>query len=141
MDIPTAIPLVYEFDENIKAVKHYYLADPEELQKKIDAVKNQAKADKPTTQWYLSIDSVRFITDFHKYYEIRMQEYLQNNKSKFHIYREKYQPRTPQILNKNNLQSVQAPAPILEQIAAIFPTLTAKGIHSVTFKEAEGLST
>ena len=31
LNIPTAIPLVYEFDENMKPVKHFYLADPEEL--------------------------------------------------------------------------------------------------------------
>lgn len=31
LNIPTAIPLVYEFDENMKVLKHSYLADPEEL--------------------------------------------------------------------------------------------------------------
>lgn len=28
LNIPTAIPLVYEFDENMKVLKHSYLADP-----------------------------------------------------------------------------------------------------------------
>ena len=41
INIPTATPLVYEFDENGKPIKHFYLADCEELQRKIDFVKNQ----------------------------------------------------------------------------------------------------
>jgi 2,3-bisphosphoglycerate-dependent phosphoglycerate mutase len=44
LDIPTAVPLIYEFDKDLKPVKHYYLADPEELEKKVQSVKNQAKA-------------------------------------------------------------------------------------------------
>ncbi|MGP1955033.1 MAG: 2,3-bisphosphoglycerate-dependent phosphoglycerate mutase, partial [Arsenophonus sp. NC-QC1-MAG3] len=27
LNIPTAVPLIYEFDENIKPIKYYYLAD------------------------------------------------------------------------------------------------------------------
>ena len=29
LNIPTAIPLVYEFDADFKPIKHYYLGDPE----------------------------------------------------------------------------------------------------------------
>lgn len=32
-----------------------------------------------------------------------MEEYLQNNKSAFHIYREKYEPKVPRILSKTKL--------------------------------------
>ncbi|MDP8262519.1 MAG: 2,3-diphosphoglycerate-dependent phosphoglycerate mutase [Candidatus Ancaeobacter aquaticus] len=45
LDIPTGIPLVYEFDEKFEPVKHYYLADPEEIEKAVQAVKNQSKAN------------------------------------------------------------------------------------------------
>jgi 2,3-bisphosphoglycerate-dependent phosphoglycerate mutase len=31
LNIPTSIPLIYEFDENFNVLKHNYLADPEEL--------------------------------------------------------------------------------------------------------------
>jgi len=31
VNIPTSVPLIYEFDENIKPLNNYYLADPEEL--------------------------------------------------------------------------------------------------------------
>ena len=41
LNIPTSIPLVYEFDENMKPVKHFYLADPEELEAQINKVKKQ----------------------------------------------------------------------------------------------------
>ena len=41
LNIPTSIPLIYEFDENFKVVKHYYLADPEELEQQINKVKKQ----------------------------------------------------------------------------------------------------
>jgi len=29
LNIPTGIPLVYELDENLKPIRHYYLGDPE----------------------------------------------------------------------------------------------------------------
>ena len=43
VNIPTGIPLVYEFDENFKVVKHYYLGDQEALKAKMEAVANQGK--------------------------------------------------------------------------------------------------
>ena len=42
LNIPTGIPLVYELDENLKAIKHYYLGDQEAAKKAADAVANQA---------------------------------------------------------------------------------------------------
>ena len=45
-NIPTGVPLVYELDNNLKPVKHYFLGDPEEIKKKIEAVKAQGKAKK-----------------------------------------------------------------------------------------------
>ncbi|MFH1504479.1 MAG: 2,3-diphosphoglycerate-dependent phosphoglycerate mutase [Candidatus Omnitrophota bacterium] len=42
-NIPTGIPLVYELDENLKALKHYYLGDPEVIKKAIDSVAKQTK--------------------------------------------------------------------------------------------------
>jgi 2,3-bisphosphoglycerate-dependent phosphoglycerate mutase len=44
LDIPTGIPLVYELDDNLKPTQHYYLGDPEEIQRATQAVKNQGKA-------------------------------------------------------------------------------------------------
>ena len=41
LNIPTAIPLVYNFDEEFKVVSHNYLADPEELEAMINKVKKQ----------------------------------------------------------------------------------------------------
>jgi 2,3-bisphosphoglycerate-dependent phosphoglycerate mutase len=43
LNIPTGIPLVYELDEGLKAVKHYYLGDPEKIARAAQAVANQAK--------------------------------------------------------------------------------------------------
>ena len=43
LNIPTGIPYVFEFDENFKVTKDYYLGDPEEIKKLMDAVANQAK--------------------------------------------------------------------------------------------------
>ena len=39
VDIPNAIPLIYEFNENCKAVKHYYLGDPDVIHEKIQKIK------------------------------------------------------------------------------------------------------
>lgn len=43
LNIPTGLPLVYELDEDLSPIKHYYLGDPEEAAKKAAAVANQAK--------------------------------------------------------------------------------------------------
>src|SRR5688572_26745286 len=41
LNIPTGVPLVYELDERLKPLRHYYLGDPEEAKKKADAVAKQ----------------------------------------------------------------------------------------------------
>ena len=46
LNIPTGIPLVYELDEDLKPIKHYYLGDPKEVQKQMKAVAAQGKAKK-----------------------------------------------------------------------------------------------
>ncbi|MFP4403472.1 MAG: 2,3-diphosphoglycerate-dependent phosphoglycerate mutase [Nanoarchaeota archaeon] len=43
MNIPTAIPLVYEFDDNLNPIKNYYLGNLQEIKKKQELVKNQGK--------------------------------------------------------------------------------------------------
>ena len=43
LNIPTGIPLVYELDENLKPIKHYYLGDREALAAAMQAVANQGK--------------------------------------------------------------------------------------------------
>lgn len=44
LNIPTGIPLVYELDDGLKPIKHYYLGDPAEIAKAQQAVANQGKA-------------------------------------------------------------------------------------------------
>lgn len=44
LNIPTGLPLLYELDEDLKPIQHYYLGDPEEAAKKAAAVANQGKA-------------------------------------------------------------------------------------------------
>jgi 2,3-bisphosphoglycerate-dependent phosphoglycerate mutase len=46
VNIPTGIPLVYELDENLKPINRYYLGDPEEVRKAMEAVAAQGKAKK-----------------------------------------------------------------------------------------------
>ncbi len=43
LDIPTGIPLIYELDDDLKPIKHYYLGDPEAVKKATEAVANQGK--------------------------------------------------------------------------------------------------
>jgi 2,3-bisphosphoglycerate-dependent phosphoglycerate mutase len=43
VNIPTGIPLVYELDEELRPVKHYYLADAEKIEEAIDRVVKQGK--------------------------------------------------------------------------------------------------
>ena len=44
LNIPNGVPLVYELDENLKPIKHYYLGDPEAIAKAQAAVAKQGKA-------------------------------------------------------------------------------------------------
>ena len=41
MNIPTGIPLVYEFDANMRPVKHYYIGNPDAVKKAMDNVAKQ----------------------------------------------------------------------------------------------------
>jgi 2,3-bisphosphoglycerate-dependent phosphoglycerate mutase len=43
VNIPTGIPLVYELDERLKPLKHYYLADADKVEKAINEVAVQGK--------------------------------------------------------------------------------------------------
>jgi 2,3-bisphosphoglycerate-dependent phosphoglycerate mutase len=44
LNIPTAIPLVYELDANLKPLRHYYLGDADEVARRIASVSSQGKA-------------------------------------------------------------------------------------------------
>jgi 2,3-bisphosphoglycerate-dependent phosphoglycerate mutase len=44
LNIPTGVPLVYELDDDLRPIRHYYLGDPKDLAKAIDAVARQGKA-------------------------------------------------------------------------------------------------
>jgi 2,3-bisphosphoglycerate-dependent phosphoglycerate mutase len=44
LNIPTGIPLVYELDDDLKPLKHYYLGDPEKAAQAAAAVAAQSKA-------------------------------------------------------------------------------------------------
>jgi 2,3-bisphosphoglycerate-dependent phosphoglycerate mutase len=42
LNIPTGIPLVYELDDDLKPIRHYYLGDAQRVQKAMQAVASQA---------------------------------------------------------------------------------------------------
>jgi 2,3-bisphosphoglycerate-dependent phosphoglycerate mutase len=44
LDIPTGVPLVYELNESLAPIRHYYLADQADLEKALASVKSQGKA-------------------------------------------------------------------------------------------------
>jgi len=44
LNIPTGMPLVYELDQNLKAIKHYYLGDAQKVKKAMEVVASQGKA-------------------------------------------------------------------------------------------------
>jgi 2,3-bisphosphoglycerate-dependent phosphoglycerate mutase len=44
LNIPTGIPLVYELDESLKPLKHYYLGDADEVARRTASVAAQGKA-------------------------------------------------------------------------------------------------
>ena len=44
LNIPNGQPLVYELDADLKPIRHYYLGDPEAIERALEAVANQGKA-------------------------------------------------------------------------------------------------
>lgn len=45
LNIPTGVPLIYELDENMKPLKHYYLGDSEEIARAEAAVARQGSSE------------------------------------------------------------------------------------------------
>jgi 2,3-bisphosphoglycerate-dependent phosphoglycerate mutase len=46
LDVPTGIPLVYELDEDLNPVSHYYLGDEDEVKRAIGKVREQGRSAK-----------------------------------------------------------------------------------------------
>jgi 2,3-bisphosphoglycerate-dependent phosphoglycerate mutase len=46
LNIPTGVPLVYELDEQLKPIKHYYLGDEDAIKQALQSVANQGKVKK-----------------------------------------------------------------------------------------------
>ena len=46
LNIPTGVPLVYELDEKLSPIRHYYLGDPEEIRRATETVANQGNIKK-----------------------------------------------------------------------------------------------
>ena len=44
LNIPTGMPLVYELNDGLKPISHYYLGDPDEVRKAMEAVAKQGRA-------------------------------------------------------------------------------------------------
>jgi len=44
INIPTGVPLVYELNDDLNAIKHYYLGDEEKIRKATEAVAGQSYA-------------------------------------------------------------------------------------------------
>ncbi len=44
LNIPTGVPLVYELDDDLTPLKHYYLGDPEAVQKAVAQVSEEGRA-------------------------------------------------------------------------------------------------
>jgi 2,3-bisphosphoglycerate-dependent phosphoglycerate mutase len=44
LNIPNGIPLVYELDDDLQPIRHYYLGDPAEAAKAAAAVASQSKS-------------------------------------------------------------------------------------------------
>jgi len=43
LNVPTGVPLVYELDDNLRPLRHYYLGDAEEIARRVAAVAAQGK--------------------------------------------------------------------------------------------------
>jgi 2,3-bisphosphoglycerate-dependent phosphoglycerate mutase len=50
LNIPTAIPLVYELEDDMRPIRRYYLGDQEAARKAAEAVGKQAKGEGDRTR-------------------------------------------------------------------------------------------
>ncbi len=48
LNIPTGVPLVYELDDDLKPIRHYYLGDERAIKAAMEAVANQGKKQPAT---------------------------------------------------------------------------------------------
>lgn len=46
LNLPTGVPYVFEFDDDMNLINDYFLGDPEEIRKLMEAVANQGKKEK-----------------------------------------------------------------------------------------------
>jgi 2,3-bisphosphoglycerate-dependent phosphoglycerate mutase len=46
LNLPYAVPIVYELDKNFKKIKSYYLGDPKKIEALVNNIKNQGKIKK-----------------------------------------------------------------------------------------------
>ena len=91
VNIPTGVPLVYEFDDNMKAINHYYLMDEEELKKQMEAVANQGKAKQQ--KYSTNIDHAKVWSFYLKNYFTFSQLYIKYNQC---IFKEGYREKNEQ---------------------------------------------
>ena len=47
LNIPTGVPLIYEFTDDLSPIRHYYLGDPEAIERAVQSVADQTKSKKP----------------------------------------------------------------------------------------------
>lgn len=43
-NIPTGIPYIFEFNDNMNLIRHFFIGDPEEIKRKMENIANQGKA-------------------------------------------------------------------------------------------------
>ena len=50
LNIPTGVPLVYRLDDDLNAISHEYLGDPDEIRRAMESVAAQGRAERATSQ-------------------------------------------------------------------------------------------
>ncbi len=63
-----------------------------------------------------------------------MDSLYYEQKSPFHLYREKYQPKVPAILKEEQLESLEEACTVPENIQELFPGITKEGVTAINFK-------
>jgi 2,3-bisphosphoglycerate-dependent phosphoglycerate mutase len=55
LNVPTGIPIVYELDDNLNPIRHYYIGDRDKIKQAIQSVANQGKVKKYPLCYFLSL--------------------------------------------------------------------------------------
>jgi hypothetical protein len=80
LNIPTGIPLVYELEDDLKPIRHYYVGDPEDVSRRLKRFPMSSKNRNPLNHTGIpKPDSIKIVHRFVRHEDFRFaNEYMKS---------------------------------------------------------------